>query len=149
MTVRQQSGSDEGMRRLQRSGQTKPGASRSAGDKANKSRYEMQKYVSGQRSRGKAASYAKGGKVGDPKKKNDKSFTTLRENHPPRPTEREFMQATGRGPGGDKYLRELPKVLKARVAAEKRNPASGKSGNALKAPSKSYSKTITNKKKSR
>ena len=81
-----------------------------------------------------------GTKTTDPKKKkkDDKSFTTLRENHPPRPTEREVMQATGRGPGGDKYLRELPKVIKARVAAEKRNPASGKKmpggGHAKKAP---------------
>ena len=142
MTVRQQAGTDEGMRRLQREPQTKPGTSRSFGDEANKSRYEMQKYVSGRRSRGQAATYAKGGKVGDPKKKDDKSYTTLREGKRNRPTESELKYML-KGPGSDKFLRELPKVIKAREAAEKRNPASGK------APSKSYSRTITNKKKSR
>ena len=70
--------------------------------------------------------YRKGGKVGDPKKKkDDKSFTTLRENHPPRPTGEELKYML-KGPGSDKYLRELPKVIKAREAMEKRNPASGK-----------------------
>lgn len=73
--------------------------------------------------------YRKGGKVGDPKKKkDDKSFTTLKESparEKNRPTEAELKYML-KGPGSDKFLRELPKVIKAREAMEKRNPASGK-----------------------
>tara|TARA_R100001163_G_C5046664_1_gene183906 strand:+ start:714 stop:1001 length:288 start_codon:yes stop_codon:yes gene_type:complete len=80
--------------------------------------------------------YRKGGKVGDPKKKkDDKSFTTLREAPSRRPTEAELKQML-KGPGSDRFLKELPKVIKAREAMEKRNPASGKP------PKKSFTKTI-------
>jgi hypothetical protein len=73
--------------------------------------------------------YSKGGKVGDPKKKkDDKSFTTLRETparEKNRPTEAELKYML-KGPGSDRFLKELPKVIKAREAMEKRNPVSGK-----------------------
>ena len=80
-----------------------------------------------------------GTKTTDPKKKkkDDKSFTTLRENHPRRPTEEELKYML-QGPGYERFIRELPKVVKAREAMEKRNPSSGKKmpggGHAKKAP---------------
>ena len=83
----------------------------------------------------KSAKYAKGGKlyrsggkVGDPKKKNDKSFTTLREAPSNRPSAAALKQATGHGPGGKKYLQNLPKMIKTAEERERRRPASGKQG---------------------
>jgi len=64
MSIMQQFGDNERGRSLQRAGQSRPGASRSAGDESNKRTYKTMRYVEGERSQGRRASYEQGGRVG-------------------------------------------------------------------------------------
>tara|TARA_R100001510_G_C7646744_1_gene204044 strand:+ start:658 stop:993 length:336 start_codon:yes stop_codon:yes gene_type:complete len=80
---------------------------------------------------GKMKKYLKGGKTGDPKKKkDDKSFTTLREHsarEKNRPTEEDLNYMLDiKNKATRDYLKKLPKVIKIREEQERRNPASGK-----------------------
>jgi hypothetical protein len=63
MSIMQQFGDNERGRSLQREGQRRPGASRSAGDEANMLKYRTMRYVEGERSQGRRASYEQGGEV--------------------------------------------------------------------------------------
>ena len=63
MSIMQQFGDNERGRSLQREGQRRPGASRSAGDEANMRKYRTMRYVEGERSQGRRASYEQGGRV--------------------------------------------------------------------------------------
>lgn len=63
MSIMQQFGDNERGRSLQRALQSRPGASRSSGDEANRRTYETMRYVEGERSQGRRASYEQGGEV--------------------------------------------------------------------------------------
>ena len=63
MSIMQQFGDDERGRSLQRKSQRRPVASRSAGDETNRRIYRMMRYVEGERSQGRRASYEQGGEV--------------------------------------------------------------------------------------
>ena len=62
MSIMQQFGDNERGRSLQREGQRRPGASRSAGDDANMRKYRTMRYVEGERSQGRRGSYEQGGR---------------------------------------------------------------------------------------
>lgn len=62
MSIMQQFGDDERGRSLQRSLQRRPGASRSTGDEDNRRTYRTMRYVEGERSQGRRASYEQGGR---------------------------------------------------------------------------------------
>lgn len=62
MSIMQQFGDDERGRSLQRALQRRSGASRSSGDEANRRTYGTMRYVEGERSQGRRASYEQGGR---------------------------------------------------------------------------------------
>ena len=66
MSIMQQFGDNERGRSLQRALQRRPGASRSAGDEANTRKYRTMRYVEGERSQGRRASYEQGGSMDMP-----------------------------------------------------------------------------------
>ncbi len=66
MSIMQQFGSNEELRSLQRQGQRSPEASRDKGDRYNKRKYRTMRYVEGERSQGRSASYEQGGSMDMP-----------------------------------------------------------------------------------
>lgn len=66
MSIMQQFGDDERGRSLQRALQRRSGASRSSGDEANRRTYGTMRYVEGERSQGRRASYEQGGSMDMP-----------------------------------------------------------------------------------
>ena len=66
MSIMQQFGDDERGRSLQRALQRRPGASRSTGDEDNRQTYRTMRYVEGERSQGRRASYEQGGSMDMP-----------------------------------------------------------------------------------
>lgn len=62
MSIMQQFGDNERGRSLQRALQRRPGASRSTGDEDNRRTYGTMRYVEGERSQGRRASYEQGGR---------------------------------------------------------------------------------------
>ena len=66
MSIMQQFGDDERGRSLQRALQRRSGASRSAGDESNTRKYKTMRYVEGERSQGRPASYEQGGSMDMP-----------------------------------------------------------------------------------